>query len=308
MQPNTFVTSSEAVTTTINALASDPDGDPLTYRWLEGDSVLLASSPVGLNGEANLPLSQIQELSVGDHQLTLEVRDETSATQATMTLSIGNSPPIATVNGGGTIQIGSSITVPGMASDYDGDSLNYAWLEGNSIITSGIIDSVKGGTPVTVPSVLLQGLSLGEHKITLEISDGVNPPAMAFAVVNVVDTQAPTLTPTASTTLLWPPNHKIVNVAINANATDNSGGQIVLNVTVSSSELPDQAGDGTTIPDIVGPTIDQQTGVITVGLRSERSGSGNGRNYTIVITATDESGNTSQATIDVKAPHDRGTK
>jgi hypothetical protein len=42
-----------------------------------------------------------------------------------------------------------------------------------------------------------------------------------------------------------------------------------------------------------------------VKLRAERSGSGNGRIYTITITATDASGNIGIATVTVLVPHDQ---
>jgi len=41
-------------------------------------------------------------------------------------------------------------------------------------------------------------------------------------------------------------------------------------------------------------------------LRAERSGRGNGRVYTVTITATDESGNTGQADVDIIVPRDKG--
>jgi hypothetical protein len=54
--------------------------------------------------------------------------------------------------------------------------------------------------------------------------------------------------------------------------------------------------------------IDQIHGIITLKLRAERSGSGNGRIYTITITARDASGNTSQTNVEIKVPHDQRKK
>jgi hypothetical protein len=42
-----------------------------------------------------------------------------------------------------------------------------------------------------------------------------------------------------------------------------------------------------------------------VRLRAERSGRGTGRVYTIVITATDEAGNSSSKQVHVTVPHNR---
>ena len=123
----------------------------------------------------------------------------------------------------------------------------------------------------------------------------------------VVDTTPPTITNvTASPNTLGPPNHKMVNITITTNVNDDSGLPVTLSAAVSSNELQKGLGDGDTAPDWTEPVIDQQTGVITLQLRAECSGSGNGREYTITITATDALGNTSTAPIKILVPHDKG--
>ncbi|MFB0532091.1 MAG: sialoglycan-binding domain-containing protein, partial [Desulfatiglandales bacterium] len=119
------------------------------------------------------------------------------------------------------------------------------------------------------------------------------------------DGTAPTLSPVAVPAILWPPNHNMVDVTIYTNASDNSGGPVTLNADIYSSEPPETDGDGNTVPDYTDPLIDQATGEITLQLRSERSGKGDGRTYTVLITATDESGNSSSAEVKILAPHDK---
>ena len=121
-----------------------------------------------------------------------------------------------------------------------------------------------------------------------------------------VDEIPPGLAPLAEKTILGPPNHKMVTVSIAANASDDSGGPVTLTATVSSNEPEDGLGDGDTAPDWTTPFIDQKKGIITLQLRAERSGRGNGRVYTVTITATDESGNTGQADVDIIVPRDKG--
>ncbi len=67
-------------------------------------------------------------------------------------------------------------------------------------------------------------------------------------------------------------------------------------------------GDGDTFPDWTEPLIDQQSGVISLQVRAERSGKGSGRTYTVRITATDAAGNMSAAEVPIIVPHDKGKK
>ena len=60
--------------------------------------------------------------------------------------------------------------------------------------------------------------------------------------------------------------------------------------------------------DCVVTSVDNAAGMVLVQLRAERSGTGDGRVYTITITASDASGNQSTATVDVRVPHDRKKK
>ena len=71
-------------------------------------------------------------------------------------------------------------------------------------------------------------------------------------------------------------------------------------------ELYSPSGHGSEGPDWTVPTIDQVKGIITLQLRAERSGSGNGRVYNITITGRDTSGNKSQAKVEIRVPHDQG--
>lgn len=126
-----------------------------------------------------------------------------------------------------------------------------------------------------------------------------------MAVTVLVDNTAPTLAPVPDKTILWSPNHKMVNITIWANAADNTGRPVALSAVVGSNEPQDGLGDGDTSPDWTEPVIDQIKGIITLKLRAERSGRGNGRIYTVTITARDASDNRSQANVEIRVPHSR---
>ena len=112
----------------------------------------------------------------------------------------------------------------------------------------------------------------------------------------------------ANVSILWPPNHKMVAISIETNASDTSGQLPTLSASVTSNEPQEGLGDGDLTPDWTSPMINQMTGVITFQLRAERSEAGDGRRYTVSITATDEAENTSTATVEIIVPHDQSPK
>ncbi|MFC1782774.1 SUMF1/EgtB/PvdO family nonheme iron enzyme [Planctomycetota bacterium] len=296
----------------------DPiEGDSLEYRWLEGVDLLLDWQPVGAGGEAHLDLGTLPFLEVGNHTLTLEVR-ETMADGLDdfddMVLTIENSPPeTQPAPSYQVLEIGiDPIVVVADASDYDGDTLLYEWLKDGETLAFGYIDTVQGGGTVVVPDLAVGAgdarFGLGVHEIELRVCDGSNDPVSVFVSVEVIDTTAPSISPVPSVTILWPPNHTLREVTVWANAFDNGGGSIHLEVTVASSEPPDMDGDGNTIPDWYIDAVDDAAGIIELRLRSERSGKGDGRTYTITITAIDEADNQSTAILEILAPHDRRKK
>ncbi|MCB9721641.1 MAG: hypothetical protein H6756_12280 [Candidatus Omnitrophica bacterium] len=304
--PNLTIYSEEVNLLVLSGTILDPDGDDLTYQWFKG-STLLDEGPVDGNGNAPLVLANLSSPpGIGQHTLILNGSDGSETCTDSMILTVDNSPPMVAPNGGGTFQLGQDITLRGDVSDFDGDDLNYRWYEGSVEFANDFILSIAGGQPVMLPEVLLPGgLPLGIHEVFLSAHDGTVAAVPHSIILEVVDTEDPTLNPEATPLILWPPNHKMVDVTIVANASDNSG-VVTLSVEVFSSEQPDTDGDGNTIPDFTEPVIDQETGIITLQLRAERKGSGDGRVYTIEITATDNEGNSTVAIVEIIAPHDRG--
>jgi hypothetical protein len=71
---------------------------------------------------------------------------------------------------------------------------------------------------------------------------------------------------------------------------------------VNNNELVNGLGDGKTTPDW------EVTGAFTANLRAERSGTGNGRIYTITVECADASENSSAASAEVIVPHNKSKK
>src|SRR6476620_9724983 len=114
----------------------------------------------------------------------------------------------------------------------------------------------------------------------------------------------PTITGAAADpSVLWPPNHRMVNVTVSYDVTDNCPlpfGSCTLSVTSNEPVLGH--GSGHTSPDWI--VVDDHD----VLLRAEREGGGTGRIYTITITCTDSGGNSSEEQVEVTVSHDQGRR
>jgi hypothetical protein len=92
----------------------------------------------------------------------------------------------------------------------------------------------------------------------------------------------------------------MVPVAVAVATSDNCSAVTSRIVGVTSNEPVNALGDGNTDPDWV------VTGTLTLLLRSERSGTGTGRVYTVTVESSDVAGNKSTASATVLVPHDQG--
>jgi hypothetical protein len=211
-----------------------------------------------------------------------------------------NLPPAADAGPDQTVaadaSCSASVNLDGSgSSDPDGDALTYTW--------TGPFGTATGVNPTVA-------LGPGSQTVTLTVDDGKGGTATDMVVITVEDQTPPLIgTLTASPHVLWPPNHKLIPISVQADATDNCGTPRVVMTSVTTNEggetttfdpTHDSAsGDGNT-PDDVYIDIDGN-----LSLRSERSGTGSGRIYIIVYTATDDAGNTSNTSTTVAVPHDQ---
>lgn len=126
----------------------------------------------------------------------------------------------------------------------------------------------------------------------------------SVAEPGVIDTEPPVITSaTATPANLWPPDHSMIEMALDVTVEDDSYAVwYVAGVTSNQPELG--TGDGDYAPDWVTDANDPQA----VWLRSERSGSHpeETRWYTITLEAIDTSGNISELEVYVPVSHDQG--
>jgi hypothetical protein len=125
--------------------------------------------------------------------------------------------------------------------------------------------------------------------------------AIDWIRLTAIDTTPPVISglPPAGCTL-WPPNHKLIQVATVA-ATDTDSGLAPgsFGVTGTSNEPSDPKN-----PDVV--ITPNGSGGFNVQLRADRLASGSGRIYTLTATAKDLNGNIASKQATCAVPHDQG--
>ncbi|MEO8763670.1 MAG: choice-of-anchor tandem repeat GloVer-containing protein [Ginsengibacter sp.] len=115
--------------------------------------------------------------------------------------------------------------------------------------------------------------------------------------IEVRDSRGPIITPVLPyPAILWPADHTMRNVSINYFAWDHCGTASCV-LDVKSDEPVSGTGPGDKSPDWV--IVDNHH----VKLRAERSGNGNGRVYTVTVTCSDASGNTTARKTRIFVPH-----
>ena len=151
-------------------------------------------------------------------------------------------------------------------------------------------------------------LPLGSHNIALVVNDGVVDSYPDAVVITVKDTTAPDFSADIDPALLWPPNHKMIEIATVLTASDvcDPAPSIrLVNISMDEGdetltfdpEYDETLGDGHTTDDI---RVNEDGSIL---LRAERAGAGDGRVYTLTYEAVDASGNVATAIETVVVPH-----
>ena len=197
--------------------------------------------------------------------------------------------PVSAECAGPTTQV--SITTH--VDDLDGDELVVTWK------VDGITQRTKTIAALAAPAAdtFTFGYTKGNHLVTVTADDGQTT-ASCFTIVDIVDTTPPVVTCSLGKSMLWPPNHDLVNVGLVATAIDRCDGPLPVAVAVSSDEDDQTTGGGELSPDAKGFAPG------TLRLRSERNGASDGRVYLVATTSTDGSGNASAACCTAEVPHD----
>jgi hypothetical protein len=141
---------------------------------------------------------------------------------------------------------------------------------------------------------------LGTNVVILTVTDSHGKSNSCAATVTVVDQTAPRITASsARPNVLWPPDHKMVEVRLTAEIADTCSPATWRIIAVTSNE--GTTGDKGN----PSPADWEITGEHTVMLRAERAGNGADQIYTIALQAADGYGNLSSSyNVTVRVPHD----
>jgi PKD repeat protein len=161
------------LTVSFNATASDPDGDPLTYRWNFGD---------GTTAEGNASQT-VTYTEPGEYTATVIVSDGLAEARASFSVRVtegaaGGSPPEVTVDA--TPLQGEAPLEVTFTATTDADDVSFLWDFGDGTISSDNPVRHTYRTPgsytasVTVRNA--EGVARAEVAVTVRPADTVTPP------------------------------------------------------------------------------------------------------------------------------------
>lgn len=180
--------------------------------------------------------------------------------------------------------------VTALVHNPGGLALAVVWTLNGQLVQTNTLPATNASADEVVS--FTAELPLGTNAVAVSVTDTLNHGDACSTSVIVVDRTPPSiLSVEATPRTLWPPNHKMVSVKVSAVVTDQCDAATWKIVGVLSSEPADGRGDGRAEPDWL------ITGDHTLQLRSEWSALGAGRVYSIVIQASDSSGNLSKPQI-----------
>jgi len=268
----------------------DPDGpgdiESLCITAVDGN-------PVGCQ-------QTVQICGDGNHTVTLTITDLCGNTDSEdASVEVVNSPPVAVAqNFSANADDNCCIVVE--LSDIDGGTNDP---DGFADIETFCITAVDGSDVGCVDEVSVCGA--GSHTVTITATDFCGYSSSADATVDVIDITPPDITVELDRDVLWPPNHKMAEICATVEVTDNCDPDPDWSLTSITSDEPDNGpGDGNFPNDIQNADYTEED--LCFDLRSERQGTEDGREYTIVYCASDASGNTACDTVYVRVPHDQG--
>ena len=205
----------------IRVVASDPDGDELSYQW--------SASGGDISGQGATVTWTAPDM-LGSCVISVRVTDGRGG-EAVMELSVNvipNSPPVVESLAAAQARVGrdESVAIKCVASDPDGDELSYQWL------ASGGGISGQGATVTwTAPGML------GICVISVKVTDGRGGEAVMELSVNVIPNSPPVVESLAAAQARVGRDE---SVAIKCVASDPDGDELSYQWSASGGDISGQ--------------------------------------------------------------------
>jgi hypothetical protein len=165
-------------------------------------------------------------------------------------------------------------------------------------MTNDIVDGQ--GTATCVPSSGSPFL-LGVTRVICTARDAAGNSATASFNVRVLDTTAPTLTVSPSTSMLWPPTDKLVPVVISGLMADSASG---IDLASARFRVIDEYG-AIQPTGLIGVQPDGAYSFIAMLEASRRGQDQDGRRYEVLVEVADNASNRASGAAFVMVPHDQ---
>jgi len=261
-----------------------------------------AASPTNggiILGGASIPTNEVASLLAGLTYINIHTANNPGGEVRAQLIPLLESAPVVSCPEPATVECGQITRVTVQVSDADTNALVVVWtVNGTSLQTNNL---AAGTTLVPAPVSFDAEYQVGANIVAVEVTDSTGRSSGCSTTITVVDTTPPVITALSSTpSSLWPPNHKLVSVQLNATVTDSCSDTTWAITSITSSEAVNAKGSGNSAPDW------EITGAHTAKIRAERSGITGPRVYTITVEAVDASGNVSEPkTVTVTVAHDQ---
>lgn len=303
------------------------DGDQLKGFWISGFvegayNLYLCGTGDGhyeldfiFSGQSGLASETTIEGDITANETQLFVINFSTGTSGETLVAVTR-PPVCNAGGPYSAECGGALTsvvVDGNgSSDPNGSQLTYLW---SSDCPAATFDDPTSPTP----TLTFDSNQVPEScNVTLTVQNTFGLSSTCNTTVTPRDTVPPTIgSVTATPSVLWPPNNKLVDVTINYDVIDNcdSASAITCALSVTSNEsvkgCKRERGEGKDRERREKDDDDKAFDWVVldshhVRLRAEKSDHGNGRVYWVTVTCTDSSGNSSANVVAVEVPKSQG--
>jgi hypothetical protein len=308
------------LTTDLQISLNDLPEETTEQAMVVSGSVNSNGTPVDIYYSQNMGSESAVCMDCGeDPNFSFEVMLEAGENEITVSATdgLGNEASVTAL----TDYIPPPVSNPPVISGCDDITVEVDPEETGAVVMFDITatEGCEGSPEVTCEPSSGSFFLIGETTVTCTALDTCGDEDECSFTVTVVerevetpcddDTAPPEVTSSIETTVLWPPNHNLVDVGLEISAVDSCDGDasdpedsslsLITEIWSDEAEISKRGrGSGRHAPDA--KYLDSQ-----LRLRSERSGGEDGRVYLIITKATDTSGNTGFACSTVVVPHDQ---